>query len=84
MKGTNHRILFQNSEGNINMGVWFDDPNIDYYDISLFNFIAQLMENSLNLNEELISVDNELQTKSCYVELHRFRIYSFKMSLEFK
>ena len=71
MKGTNYRILFQNSEGNINMGVWFDDPNIDYYDISLFNFIAQLMENSLNLNEELISVDNELQTKSCYVELHR-------------
>ena len=57
------------------MGVWFDDPNLDIYDICLFNLLAQRMGISLELNEELISVDNELQTKSCYVELHRSCIH---------
>ena len=33
--------------------------------------MAGAMENSLIANEGLISIDKELKTYSCYVELHR-------------
>ena len=33
LKGTNNRILFQNADGNINMGIWFKDPDIETYEI---------------------------------------------------
>lgn len=71
MKGTDHRVLFQSADGSINMGVCFNDPDMQIYDIYWFNEIAQEMTRSLIKNEGLISVDEELQTRSCYVELHR-------------
>ena len=71
MKGTNNRILFQNADGNINMGVLFNDPDIEIYDIAWFDIIAKEIQMSLFKNEGLISVDYNLGTQSCYVELQR-------------
>ena len=31
--GSNHRVLFQNADVSINMGVIFNDPDIELYDI---------------------------------------------------
>ena len=42
------------------------DPNANFY-----NILASEMENSFIDNEGLISFDQEYNTKSCYVELHR-------------
>lgn len=71
MKGTDHRVLFQSADGSINMGVCFNDPGVDIYDIFWFNEVAKDMALSLIDNEGLISIDEELQTRSCYAELHR-------------
>ena len=71
LKGTKHRVLFQNADGNINMGVCFNNPDIENYDLFWFTVLAKMMEHSLNQNQGLISVDRNLKTKSCYVELHR-------------
>ena len=71
MKGSKHRVLFQNADNNINMGVIFNDPDIELYDIYWYIVLAEMMERSLTKNEGLITVDRELNTKSCYVELHR-------------
>ena len=71
MKGTDHRVLFQSADGTINMGVCFNDPDVEIYDIFWFNEITMQMTSSLNKNEGLISIDEELQIRSCYVELHR-------------
>ena len=71
LMGSNHRVLFQNADDNINMGVIFNDPDIELYDIYWYIVLAELMERSLNRNEGLITVDRKLNTKSCYVELHR-------------
>ena len=71
MKGTHNRILFQNADGNINMGVLFNDPDIEIYEIAWFSFIAKEIEWSIYKNEGLISVDHNLGTQSCYVELQR-------------
>ena len=71
LKNTNHRVLFQNAEGNINMGVWFNDPDMELYDIFWLNIIAREMKNSIERKENLIYKDQELNTLSCYVELHR-------------
>ena len=80
LKRSNHRVFFQNAEGNINMGVVFNDPDIDMNDICWYNALAMAMRSSLDTNEGLISVesikqlnsvDQELKTYSCYVELHR-------------
>ena len=71
MKGTDHRVLFQSADGSINMGMCFNDPDVEIYDIFWFHEIAEQMTLSLIENEGLISVDEELQTRSCYVELHR-------------
>ena len=70
MKGTDHRILFQSGDGSINMGVCFNDPDIKMYDIYWFNNLAWQMTLQ-DTNEGLISIDEELQTRSVYVELHR-------------
>ena len=71
MPGSNHRVLFQNADDNINMGVIFNDPDIELYDIYWYIVLAEFMERSLADNEGLITVDQKLNTKSCYVELHR-------------
>ena len=76
LKGTNHRVLFQNEHGNINMGVWFNDPDIEMYDIFWFHNIAVEIKRFLRSNEGLVSVDEELGIKSCYVELQRIGIDS--------
>ena len=71
LKGTNACVLFQNADWNINMGVWFDDPDIELEDIHWYNILALEIDKSLLKDEGLISVDQEYKTKSCYVELHR-------------
>ena len=67
----NHRVLFQNEDGNINMGAWFTDPVNDVYDIHWFQVLELEMDTSVIKNEGLISIDDELGTWSCFVELHR-------------
>ena len=69
MKGKSHRVLFQNAEGTINMGVWFNDPEIELCDIFWYNHLENMINNSLANEEGLCSVDHNI--KSCYVELHR-------------
>ena len=71
MKGSNHRVLFQNADENINMGIIFNDPDLELSDVYWYYNLAELMEDSLDRKEGLITVDRELNTKSCYVELHR-------------
>ena len=71
MKGSNHRVLFQNADENINMGVIFNDPDLELFDVYWYLALAEMMEISLARNEGLITVDRKLNTMSCYVELHR-------------
>ena len=71
MKGSEDGVLFQNAEGNINMGVWFDDPDIELDDIFWYNHLAREIEYSLLRGEGLVTVDKKTKTRSCYVELHR-------------
>ena len=53
------------------MGVWFDDPDIEMDDIYWYDILAREIEFSLKRDEGFISIDQEFNTKSCYVELHR-------------
>ena len=71
MKGTDSRVLFQSADGKINMGVWFNDPDIELDDIFWYNILAGQIEISLEDGNGLISIDEELNTRSCYVELLR-------------
>ena len=71
LMGSKHRVLFQNADDTINMGVIFNDPDMELYDVYWYIVLAELMERSLKRNEGLITVDRKLNTKSCYVELHR-------------
>ena len=71
MKGTNGRVLFQSADGSINMGLCFNDPDVEIYDIFWFNEVATEMTRYLKKNEGLIAMDEELQIRSGYVELHR-------------
>jgi len=71
MPGSKHRVLFQNADNNINMGVIFNDPDLELDDIYWYRVLAEEMGNLLRKGEGLISVDEQLQTRSCYVELHR-------------
>ena len=71
LEGSNHRVFFQNAEGNINMGVFFNDPDVKLNEIYWYNAMAKEISESLEKEEELIAVDEELDTYSCYVELHR-------------
>ena len=74
MKGSEHRVFFQNAEGNINMGVLFNDPDVGLDELFWYNELAMAINISLERNEGLISIEEELNTYivySCYVELHR-------------
>ena len=71
LKGTNGGVLFQNADRDINMGVWFDDPDIEMNDIYFYNLLAQQMDLSQLLDEGLVTKNKKYNTKSCYVELHR-------------
>ena len=66
----NHRVLFQNEDGNINMGAWFNDPVNEVYDIHWFGVLELEMDTSVIKNEGLI-IDKDFNTRSCFVELHR-------------
>ena len=69
MRDTNDRVLFQNAEGNINMGVMFNDPNVEVSDLCWYNLLAEQLQRMEN--GELVSRDKKRNTLSCYVELHR-------------
>ena len=72
-------MFYQNAEGNINMGVLFNDPDAELDDIHWYNVMAIEIDESVRKHEGLISIetiklhntDEELKTYSCYVELHR-------------
>ena len=53
------------------MGVFYNDPDLDLDDIFWYNQLASAIYGSLEENEGLISIDEELNTHSCYVESHR-------------
>ena len=72
----NHRVLFQNEAGDINMGICYNDPILDVYDIHWFSILELEMETSLLKKEGLILTDDEFKTMSCFVELHRNRVQS--------
>ena len=71
IKETNHRVFFQNAERNINLGVFFNAPDVEMNELFWYNILAGNMFDSFRKNEGLISVDDESTTQSCYVELHR-------------
>ena len=71
MKGQDHRVLFQNAEGTINMGVWFNDPEIELSDIFWYNHLGTMMNNSIANEEGLCTFEEDRGIMSCYVELHR-------------
>ena len=70
LKGSDQRVLFQNSNGCINMGVCFNDPDLEFYDIAWFCHLAAEVNKKV-VDEELIFIDKTLKTRSCYVELQR-------------
>ena len=70
MKGSDHRVLFENADGNIHMGVIFNDPDLELSDIYWYVVLAGEIDNPKYAN--LVTVDEKLDTRSCYVELHRF------------
>ena len=51
------------------MGVIFNDPDVSFDDICWYNALALAITDPIN--KELISIDEELNTRSCYEELHR-------------
>ena len=51
-------MFFQNAEGNINMGVLFNDPDVELDDIFWYNMLAIEMEDSMIENEGLVTVDS--------------------------
>ena len=71
LEDSNHRVFFQNAEGNINMGIFFNDPDVELDEIYWYNAMAKEIAETIEKDEELIAVDEELGTHSCYVELHR-------------
>ena len=71
--------MFQNAEGNINMGVKFNDPDVGLEDIAWYNHLSDQMMISWQKNEELITFDEESNTPSCYVELHRKGLIRIKL-----
>ena len=52
------------------MGAFFNDPDVELDEICWYSAMARAIAESRD-NEELISIDEELKTHSCYVELHR-------------
>ena len=70
LKKSEASILFQNSDFNINMGVWFNDPDVEMDEIIWYNVLAihMLIKTA---DKDLISTNEEFGTASCYAELHR-------------
>ena len=83
MMGSEHRVLFQNADSNINMGAIFNDPDFQLYDIYWYLVLAEQMNASLVRNEGLITVDRESNTTSCYVELHRNGEQIYKLNIQY-
>ena len=52
------------------MGVFFNDPDVDLDEIFWYNELAENIKANED-DEGLISIDKKLNTRSCYVELHR-------------
>ena len=54
------------------MGAIFNDPDFEMYDIYWYLVLADQMRAFLKSEKKrFITVDRELNTTSCYVELHR-------------
>ena len=70
LKQSEGSILFQSSDFNINMGVWFNDPDVEMDDIIWYNILALEIFASVP-EKSLISTNEEFGTGSCYAELHR-------------
>ena len=64
-------MLFQNAEGTINMGVYFNDPDVEWSDIHWYNTLAQEIFKYKFDHPGLISFDEKWKAYSCCVELHR-------------
>ena len=47
--GSNHRVLFQNADVSINMGVIFNDPDIELYDIYWYLVRVNSDDETLNI-----------------------------------
>ena len=74
LRGSIHRVLFQSADGTINMGLHFDQPEVEMEQIIWFNILAGEMESSLLKKEGLVSICDKPSTMwsmSCYVEMHR-------------
>ena len=78
LKGSHHRVLFQNAAGTINMVQSFDHPDIQLEDIAWFQILGRLMLNTFyHVDKRLIKMKHgdgpldEMEFMSCYVELHR-------------
>ena len=81
LKGSHHRVLFQNASGTINMVQHFDDPNLGLDEVAWFHILGECMLHTLKnvrTSEKLIKLKkgrndllDEDEYMSCYVELHR-------------
>ena len=80
LKGSHHRVLFQNASGTINMIQHFDDPNLELDEIAWFHILAECMMHThkyVQGSQRLIklkkgrNLTDEDEYMSCYVELHR-------------
>ena len=69
------------------MGVFFNDPDVDLDEISWYNRLAEAILLSLARDEGLIYIDEKLNTRSCYVELHRkgelISYFKFKVNIDY-
>ena len=75
MPNTDNRVLFQNADETINMGLIFNDPDLEMKDIYWYTTLADEMKAQMMEDPDLITVthsaDRKWTTQSCYVELHR-------------
>ena len=86
LKGSHHRILFQNESGTINMVQHFDDPNLELEDVAWFHILGECMLHTfknvqggrklIKLKRGRDPLFDEDEYMSCYVELHRIGFIS--------
>ena len=60
---SNHRVLFENADGNINMGFLVDDPRNKTLEIYWMQLIGFLMEESLKKKEGRAILKHILEIK---------------------
>ena len=65
------------------MGVFFNDPDVGLDDMYWYNNLALMMRFSMEENEGLIAFDDELNTYSCCVELHRIGQITYLIRINF-